>query len=192
MPVVVSEGAILLENLRTAYVSESNGHARYEEFAAKADGEGLHGVACLFRAAAVAEHIHADNHRRILQQLSGETEFTPHPVTPGNTLENLRTAVAGEVFEVDTLYPSFLERARQCQDVPMERTFAWALEAEKAHARLFNEALARLELEDEESWITLADGFYVCPGCGYTIEPEHEADMCRVCDCPRSRFGVIR
>jgi rubrerythrin len=192
MPVVASENAILLEKLRTAYVSESNGHARYQEFATKADAEGWHGVACLFRAAAIAEQIHADNHGRILRQLGIEIEFAPHPVHTGITLDNLRTAVAGEVFEVDILYPSFVEQARQCHDVAVERTFTWALEAEKAHARLFNEALARMESEDEESWITLADGFYVCPGCGYTTEQQHEADRCGVCDCPRNRFGVIR
>lgn len=192
MLVVASENAILLEKLRTAYVSESNGQARYEEFAAKAVGEGWHGVACLFRAAAIAEQIHADSHGRILRQLGGQMDFSPHPVNSGNTLENLRTAVAGEVFEVDTLYPAFVEQARQCRDVAVERTFTWALEAEKAHARLFSEALARMESEDQESWITLADGFYVCPGCGYITEQQHEAERCGVCDCPRNRFGVVR
>jgi rubrerythrin len=192
MPVVVSESAIMLEKLRTAYVSESNGQARYEAFAAKAEGEGWHGVACLFRAAAIAEQIHADNHGRILRQLGGDLEFTPHPVDPANTLENLRTAVAGEVFEVDILYPSFVQQARACHDEAVERTYTWALEAEKAHARLFNEALAKMESEDEESWITTADGFYVCPGCGYTTEQEHEAERCGICDCPRNRFGIIR
>jgi rubrerythrin len=192
MPVVTSASAILLGKLRTAYVSELNGHARYEEFAAKAEGEGWHGVACLFRSAAIAEQIHADNHGRILRQLGGELEFAPHPVDSGTTLENLRTAVAGEVFEVDTLYPSFVEQARQCHDEAVERTYTWALEAEKAHARLFNEALTRMELEDEESWITLAEGFYVCPGCGYTTEQQHEAEVCRVCGCAWTRFGVVR
>jgi rubrerythrin len=192
MPVVATENAILLENLRTAYVSESNGHARYEGFATVADTQGWHGVATLFRAAAIAEQIHADNHGRILRQRGGEMEFTPHSVHPGMTLENLRTAVAGEAFEVDSLYPSFVEQARQCRDVAVERTYRWALEAEKAHARLFNEALARMESEDEESWITQADGFYVCPGCGYTTEHQHEVEVCRVCDCAWNRFGVVR
>jgi rubrerythrin len=192
MPVVVPETAILLENLRTAYVSELNGHSRYEEFATRADVEGWHGVASLFRAAAFAEQIHAYNHGRILSELGGEMEFAPHPVDAGITLDNLRTAVAGEVFEVDILYPSFVERARQYGDVAVERTYTWALEAEKAHARLFNEALAQMESEAAESWITTADGFYVCPGCGYTTEQQDGGETCGVCDCPRSRFGVIR
>jgi rubrerythrin len=192
MPVIVSESAVLLGNLRKAYVSELNGQARYEEFAAKAESEGWHGVACLFRAAAIAEQIHADNHGQILRQLGGEVEFSPHPVNSGITLENLRTAVAGEEFEVDILYPSFVEQARQRGDEAVERTYTWALEAEKAHARLFNQALAGMELDDKESWITLADGFYVCPGCGYTTEHQHEADTCRICDCGWTRFGVVR
>jgi rubrerythrin len=72
------------------------------------------------------------------------------------------------------------------------RTFTWALEAEKTHARLFNEALALLECDDEESWVTLARDFYVCPVCGYTSEQERETAMCHVCNCAWSRFEVVR
>jgi rubrerythrin len=192
MPVVVPESATLLENLRTAFVSESNGHARYEAFATRADVEGWHGVASLFRAAAFAEQIHAYNHGRILSELGCEVEFAPHPIDPGITLDNLRTAVAGEAFEVDILYPSFLEQARQCRGMAEARTYTWALEAEKAHARLFNKALAQMESEGAESWIMRAAGFFVCPGCGYTAELQDEGEVCGICDCPRSRFGVIR
>ena len=149
-------------------------------------------VACLFRGAAIAEQIHSDNHGRILRQLGGEVEITPHPVNSGITLENLRTAVAGEVFEVVILYASFVEQALQRRDVVVERACTWALESEKAPARLFKEAMARVESEGEESWISLADGFYVCPGSGYTTEQQREADRCGVCDCPRNRFGIIR
>src|ERR1700738_3916630 len=192
MPVVGSDNSILLENLRIAFEGESNTRARYVKFADEADGEGWCGVACLFRAAAYAEQIHAGNHGRILRQLGGEAEFARQPVEVGATLENLRTALAGEVFEVDTMYPAFVEQARQCRDVAVVRTFTWALETERTHVRLFNEVLARVEFEGEESWVTMARAFYVCPVCGYTSEQEHALELCPVCNCAWKRFDVIR
>ena len=51
-----------LDNLVTAYNGESNAHARYVEFAKKADEDGYGQVASLFRAAARAEEIHAETH----------------------------------------------------------------------------------------------------------------------------------
>jgi rubrerythrin len=53
MHAVSSETELLLENLRTAYLSESNAQSRYAQFAAQADEEGWYGVGCLFRAAAM-------------------------------------------------------------------------------------------------------------------------------------------
>jgi rubrerythrin len=192
MPAVASERETLLENLRTAFENEFNVHLRYLEFAGKADGEGWHGVASLFRAAARAEELHAANHGRILRQLGAHAECTPEQVQVYTTFRNVSTALAGEVFEVDTMYPVFLDHARIARDVAVVRTFAWALAAERTHARLFNEALALLDIDDEDSWITMPRDFYVCPVCGYTSEDADEAELCPACLCSWSRFEVIR
>jgi rubrerythrin len=120
--------------------------------------------------------------------LAGESDFTAPEPEVKSTLENARTALAGEVFEIDTLYPAFLQEARQARDVAMVRTFTWALQAEKTHARLINEAVALLEIDDEESWVTMARDFFVCPVCGYTSEQPEQAPLCPVCLCAWSRF----
>ncbi|HWE87420.1 MAG TPA: ferritin family protein [Terracidiphilus sp.] len=182
------EQSTLVEVLRTAFEGESNVQARYREFAEKADGEGWHGVASLFRAAARAEEIHAANHGRIARQLGGQVEYRPHSVEVKNTLTNLRTAVEGERFEVDTMYPAFVMQAQVHHDVAAIRTFTWALEAEKTHVRLFNEAETLVEIEEEDSWVTMRRDFFVCPVCGYTSEEEYQADLCPVCNCAWKRF----
>lgn len=192
MQTVASEQAGLIENLRTAFEGESKAHARYAEFAEKADGEGWHGVASLFRAANRAEQIHAANHGRILRLLGGGTDLVWEPIEIRYTLDNLRTALDAEIFEVDHMYPAFIEHARQCRDMAVIRTFTWALQAEKTHARLFNEALTLVELDEEDSWVTMPREFYVCPVCGYTSEVENEAAMCPVCNCAWKRFEVNR
>jgi rubrerythrin len=67
MAEIVVETTTVLANLLDAFNGESNAHARYLSFAAKADAEGWHGIASLFCAAAYAEHIHAANHARIIK-----------------------------------------------------------------------------------------------------------------------------
>jgi rubrerythrin len=192
MPVVGSEIELLLENLRTAYLSESNAASRYSEFAAQADEEGWCGVGCLFRAAAIAERIHASNYARIFRELDGPISCMRQKVETGITRENLSTALAEELFEAEIMYPTFIEQAQECNDVAAVRTFSWALEAEKTHARLFNEALSRMEPDQEESWIKMPRYFYVCPVCGNTSEQENETELCHVCNRSWKRFGAMR
>lgn len=188
MPAIATEHETLLENLRTAFENESNAHLRYADFAEKADGEGWHGIASLLRAASRAEEIHAANHGRILRQLGGHVEYTPRGSEVKGTFDNVRAGLASEVLEIDTLYPAFMEQARAARDVAVVRSFNWSLQAEKTHARLFNEALALMEIDEEDSWITMAREFYVCPVCGYLSENPYEADLCPSCRCSWSRF----
>jgi rubrerythrin len=61
-----------------------------------------------------------------------------------------------------------------------ERTFKFANEVEKVHARLFQEALANLEAEE------LAD-IFICPICGYTVAGE-PPDNCPICNAKKELF----
>ena len=80
MPGIAAENATTIQNLLSAFEGESNAHAKYTAFAVKADADGLHGAASLFRAAARAEQIHATNHARVIKQLGGEAQCTIHAV----------------------------------------------------------------------------------------------------------------
>lgn len=181
-----------LTNLLAAFEGESNANAKYTAFAAKADEEGFHGAASLFRAAARAEHIHAQNHARVIKQLGGEAKCEIHPVGVKSTLENLKVALAGETYEVDTMYPDFLVEAQAHNNTAAVRTFTWALEAEKTHARLYSEAIALVDGGAPDGWIHEARTFYVCPACGYTSETPEEHDRCPVCNMLWEKFEEIR
>ncbi len=192
MPSVVAENETTLKNLLAAFEGESNAHAKYTKFAEKADAEGLHGAASLFRAAGRAEQIHAANHARVIKQLGGEAKCEIHPADVKSTLENLKTALSGEQYEVDVMYPEFLAEATARDNKAAIRTFTGAMEAEKTHARLYGEAIAFLQAGDRSSWIGTTREFYVCPVCGYTSETEEEHERCPVCNCPWERFEIIR
>jgi rubrerythrin len=192
MPAIAAENEVTIKNLLAAFEGESNAHARYIAFAAKADEDGLHGAASLFRAAGRAEQIHAANHARVIKQLGSEAECEFHPVEIKSTLENLKTALSGEQHEIDVMYPEFLAEAEAHANTLAVRTFTGAMEAEKTHARLYGEAIALLQGGQLQSWIASAREFYVCPVCGYTSETEEEHERCPVCNCPWEKFEIIR
>lgn len=189
---IAAENAITVQNLLTAFEGESNAHAKYTAFAVKADEDGLHGVASLFRAAGRAEQIHATNHARVIGLMGGHAECEIHDVEVKTTLENLKTALNGEQYEIDSMYPGFLEEATARKNTAAIRTFHGALEAEKTHARLYAEAIALLAAGKKDTWLGAARDFYVCPVCGYTSETEEEHERCPVCNCPWERFEIIR
>jgi rubrerythrin len=196
MPAIAEANAITYQNLMAAFEGESNAHAKYTAFAARADEEELHGVASLFRAAARSEQIHAANHAHVINQWSLRAECEiPDPVV-NSTLENLKTALNGEKYEIDTMYPGFLEEANERKNIAAIRSFTGALEAEKTHACLFSEAIALLAAGKKDTpigiWLGEAREFYVCPVCGFTSETEEEHERCPVCNCPWERFEIIR
>lgn len=102
--IAVPSGAVAtttLDNLQTAYNGESNAHARYLAFAAKADQEGCGEVASLFRAAAKAEKVHAAKHSEVIKKLGGTPTAKIETPVVGSTKENLEAAVNGESYERD-------------------------------------------------------------------------------------------
>jgi rubrerythrin len=192
MPAIVAENEITVQNLLAAFEGESNAHAKYTAFAVKADADGWHGAASLFRAAGRAEQIHAANHARVIKQLGGEAKCEIHPVAVKTTLENLKTALGGEQYEIETMYPGFLAEATEHNVTAAIRTFTGAMEAEKTHARLYGEAVALLQAGMKDSWIGATREFYVCPVCGYTSETEEEHERCPVCNCRWEKFEIVR
>ena len=189
---ISAENAVTVQNLLAAFEGESNAHAKYTAFAVKADEDGLGGAASLFRGAARAEQIHAANHARVIAQLGARAEAEIHAFEAKSTLENLKAALNGEQYEIDTMYPGFLAEATERKNTAAMRTFHGALEAEKTHARLYAEAIALLVAGKKDSWIGEARDFYVCPVCGYTSETEEEHERCPVCNCPWEKFEIIR
>lgn len=173
-----------LKNLNTAFQGESNAANRYAKFAEKATAEGNAQVAKLFRAAAAAEAIHRDTHKAAITELGGTVNpVTLDAVEPGTTAENLRAAIKGETHERDTMYPGFLTLAKTDDAPAAIRTIAFALAAEKEHAKLYQDALDNLGKNAK------AD-YYVCQVCGMTVT-ELPAKKCRSCRQSVDKYKMI-
>ena len=180
----VNTASATLANLQAAYNGESNAHARYIEFARKADAEGYAGVASLFRAAARAENIHAENHAAVIRKMNAQPCAKIEATPVRSTRENLMAAIEGETYERDVMYPEFVKVAQLEKNAAAIRTFNFALEAETEHARLYAEALAALE--SRRPRLT----YLVCAVCGFTAE-KLEGARCPVCSNPKERFESV-
>jgi len=139
--------------------------------AKKADEDGFAQVARLFRAAATAELVHAQNHFKAAEEVK-------------STEENLNAAIAGENYEVVSMYPPFIKDAQDESNARAERSFKWAWQVEKTHEALYRAALAGLGKETEQF------DYYVCPICGHT-HARNAPDKCPVCGAPGSKFERI-
>lgn len=153
-----------LENLQSAFNGESNAHARYLAFAQKADEEGYALVASLFRAAAKAETIHAKSHSEVIKKMGGVPKANIEKVDIKSTKENLETAIKGETYEKDTMYPEFIKIAKEEKNMDALQSFNYAKTAEIEHAKLYSDALKNLDSLKGAKKID----YYVCTVCGFT------------------------
>lgn len=157
--------------LKEAFAGESQANRKYLAFAEKADQEGYHQVARLFRAAGEAETIHAHNHLKALKGIR-------------TTKENLQEAIAGETHEFTQMYPEMIEAAKAEKHREGQMTFYYANEVEKVHAQLYEKLLVSLS-NSHESY-----PYYVCPVCGNTVEKE-PPDSCPICGAKGKLFRKI-
>ena len=159
------------KSLEEAFAGESMAHMKYNIFAEIAEKEGKKNIARLFRAIAYAEFVHAKNHARNLGYIK-------------STKENLKTAIGGETFEVEDMYPAYLVVAKYFDEKGAEMSFHYAIEAEKIHAEMYRNAEDKV-LNDEDVG---NEAIYICPVCGYTYMGDEPPEKCPVCGAPREKF----
>ena len=161
------------ENLAEAFAGESQANRKYLAFAKQAEVDGFPQVARLFRAAAHAETVHAHAHLRAMGGIK-------------KTEENLKEAITGEGFEFQTMYPPYLEEAKQEGDKMAEISFRNALAVEEIHHALYQQALAAVKTGGDLA----ARQVHVCEVCGNTVFGA-APDKCAVCGVPKERFSQI-
>ena len=133
--------------MQTAYSMEVNAKTRYLAFANRAEFEGQPTTACLFRAAARAESIHASNHALVIEQLQGTPKFSPGGLDVRGTAENLKSAIETEMQERGVVYPRYANYARAECLYEAVASCNYAGSAEATHERLFRMALSKLVMD---------------------------------------------
>ncbi len=137
------KGSKTEENLKAAFAGESQANRRYLYFAQKADIEGHNDVASVFRSTAEGETGHAHGHLEFLESVGDPATGLPI----GNSVQNLKAAIAGETHEYTDMYPSMARSARDEGFDEIADWFETLAKAEKSHAGRFQKALDSLEAE---------------------------------------------
>lgn len=174
------------ENLRSAYAGESLAHMRYGIYSQRAEERGLPNIARLFRAVAYAERVHASNHYRNITSKGDAVTVSVAGFGSRTIPEDLQIDIDGEDFEVNEMYPAYLEVAHMQKEYAAEISFRYAWEAEKTHAAFFRRAK---EAVDSGGDLELGH-VCVCSVWGHTVEGE-VPDHCPICKAKRDKFRVF-
>ena len=129
------------QNLKDAFAGESQANRRYLYVAAKADVEGAHDVAAVFRSTAEGETGHAHGHLEYLEEVGDPATGLPI----GGTSDNLKASIAGETHEYTDMYPGMAKDAR---DEGFDEIADWMetlAKAERSHANRFQKALDAMD-----------------------------------------------
>lgn len=159
--------AISFQNMQDAFKGETTASAKYAAYSKKAEEEGFHEIALLFNAASKSEKIHATNHKAVLLE-GGQTVPVIKPeFTVKLTKENLKDAIAGEGYEISTMYPEFIANANTAKNQFALVSLNYAYKTEQKHKPFYEKALAALESNNVKY---LPAVYYVCPTCGNTYD----------------------
>jgi len=125
------------DNLKHAFGGESQANRRYLYFAKIADVEGYPEIAGNFRDTAEGETGHAHGHMDYLKRAGDPATNQPF----GDTVLNLKSAIAGETYEYTEMYPGMAKTARQEGFPEIADWFETLAKAEKSHAGRFEKLL---------------------------------------------------
>ena len=174
-------------NLISAFAGESQAHMRYQIYADRAEKSGYDNIARLFRAIAYAEKIHAGNHYKNIQHKGDITTVSGALFGSRTTSEDLQNGITGEHYEIDEMYPAFMEVSKLQEEHGAEISFRFAWEAEKTHAAFYERAK---DAADQDLDLVLND-VGVCMVCGYTVEGEMP-ERCPICKAKKERFTLFK
>jgi rubrerythrin len=161
------------QNVKDALAGESQAHIKYLAFSEKAAAENLPNIARAFKANAFAEQVHATNHLKTLAGI-------------GTTAENLAAAVGGETFEVEEMYPAYINVADLQREKMAGIFLRAAMAAEQVHAAVYKKAKEAVD----KGMDLEAKPIHICSVCGFTMEGD-APDKCPICGAPKEKFVMF-
>jgi rubrerythrin len=161
------------ENLKTAFAGESMARNKYTYYAKIAKKEGYHYIAKIFEETAENEKRHAKDEFALLNGL-------------GDTIANLRAAIDGEDYEVQTMYADFAKEAEEEGNTQAAILFKQIAKVEAHHRDRYRKLLEMVEngtVYKREKPIK-----WKCSVCGYTYEGTEPPPKCPCCKHAKEHF----
>jgi rubrerythrin len=161
------------ENLKAAFAGESQARNKYIYFAKVARNEGYHYIAKIFEETALNEEQHAKDEFKLLEGI-------------GDTIANLKEAIAGEDYEVKSMYPEFARIAREEGNNKAAVLFEQIARVESHHRDKYRKLLSMVE--DGTVYKREKPVKWKCLKCGYVHEGNEPPQKCPCCQHPREYF----
>ena len=117
------------ENLEAAFAGESQARNKYTFFAEVARKEGYLYIAKILEETAENERQHAKDHLLMLGGI-------------GDTVANLKEAIGGEDYEVQSMYPKFAREAEEEGNKKAANAFKQVAKIEAHHRERYKKLLA--------------------------------------------------
>jgi rubrerythrin len=183
------KGSKTEKNLLAAFAGESQARNRYTYFSSQARAEGLVQMALVFEETANQEKEHAKRFFKFLEGGDVMVQASYPAGKIGATLDNLKAAAAGEMFEWGTLYPDFAKTAEQEGFSDIAAVFRNIAVAEKQHEKRYKDLAANLD-----AGRVFKRGNKVvwrCLNCGYLHEGTDAPTQCPACAHPQAYFELL-
>jgi len=181
------KGTKTLTNLMAAFAGESQARNRYSYYSSIAKKEGFVEISKVFEETANHEKEHAKRLFKFLKDSGVDVEITgSFPTVMSNTLDNLKSAAAGENHEWAEMYPEFSKIAADEGLMEISTVFRNIAVAEKYHENRYNKLASYLETES--MFVDTNEVTWRCNNCGFTHTGKKAPNKCPACDHPQAHF----
>ncbi len=185
-----------IRNLVKAFIGESQARNRYTFYAKIAQKEGFEQIAEIFLITADNEREHAKWLFRLINELKRKSSENLHeikveavsPTILGNTVENLRAAIAGENYEYTQMYPEFADVAEKEGFSEIAKRLRAIAKAEEHHEERYKKLLN--EVEGSTVFKKERKVCWLCRKCGYVHEGEEPPETCPSCSHLKNYFEL--
>lgn len=185
-------GTKTIENLLKSFAGECQARGRYTIFQKRAEKDGFHQIANIFKETADNEIIHSEIfYKHIVKHIdAGKIQniqiYAEYPAIYGDTLQNLKAAALGENEEATILYPEFAKIADDEGFSEIAYSFRKISEVEKIHEERY------LDLADsvkhEKMFKKDREIVWKCTVCGYHHKGSESLKACPVCGFSQGFF----
>ncbi|MCL4476342.1 MAG: rubrerythrin family protein [Nitrospirae bacterium] len=185
-----------IENLTKAFIGESQARNRYTFYSKIAQKEGFDQISEIFLVTADNEREHAKWLFRLINELKKKSNEdlseiiveAAAPTVLGNTVENLKAAIAGEHYEYSKMYPEFADVAEKEGFSEIAKRLRAIAKAEEHHEERYRKLLK--EVEGSTVFKKSRKVYWVCRKCGYIHEGEAPPEKCPSCDHELNYFQI--
>jgi len=156
-----------IDNVMNTYKNEVTAYTKYIDYAQKAEKEGFHPIAILYKAVSISQQIQAQNNKLVLEASNVSAPTITPVYEVKTTKENLQGDLDGVAQKTNMTYSTYLLIAGYANNQMAYTSICYDKETEKKHKEFYEKALENI---NSKTVLSMPSLYYVCPICGNTYE----------------------